>query len=653
VTLGSQFKNTYWQNPDTGDTTDYSVREDYRVAEEVNSKRDTSPQGMLFSPYAHTGLVQDPTVSSEDRTRAIKKSLGLTDPVDYARRARLKGPAAEGHIAGFVEAINKTDTTMSDIGRTNAVLTGELGRGRGHASFYGGNIVVGVEQAYQKVPIKTVGYEPSDTPIFNEKFWKEGQYEKHNPEAAEYYQDIIQAPNRKYAPKYVPDGESKEHIRWRHPNGTIYTNDDLEELTLGDLNVPIKNRHSKYAQRHEVEENEHVEELDNDSKQNIVDSRKQGAGTGKWHRFHDFDNVDIDNIVKVYASDDTRAPDHDVLDFLETNNIVPNVFPGIGKNTEKHSARIVKLENGPDRRSINADYKTVTWHTRHEPDRTKPTKLPTKMYFTMDEQGNKIEIEEPITHETVPVKNKYVPVTSTLVHEIGHTFEPMRGFNNVRTERVRRKMRNSITDPVAEGYADAHTDRTYYHRGQVEDVFHDVDVRSEKIKNSGYSSEYGNWNATERALYSAVRQHLAANPGDDLAIPNRLELLEHYQIREDVIAAHNHTLARQRRDASRRSGRRTYRYGGHAPTNLDEHYDVHLANKLALGQMWEHLPELRPVLNKLGFGRTASEAHEDYMSRTASQKPLFESAVRNRRRNEPQTADQLSLIPAKTRRKRS
>jgi len=639
MTLGSQFKNTYWQNPDTGGTTDYYVREDYRTAEEVNSKRDTNPQGMLFSPYAHTGLVQDPTVSSEDRTKAIKKSLSLTDPVDYARRAKLKGPAAEGHIAGFVESINETDTTMSDIGRTHAVLTGELGD-RGHSSFRGGGIVVGVEQAYQKVPIKTVGYEPSNTPIFNEKFWKEGQYEKHNPDAAEYYQDIIAT------------HKGKEHIRWRHPNGTIYTNDDLEKMTLGDLNLPIKNRSSSYVSRHEVEKGQHVEELDNDSKQSILDSRKRGEEGGYNHHNH-LDGVDIDDIVNAYESDNAPAHNFHVMDFLETNDIVPNVFPGAGKNTEKHSARIVKLENGPDRRTAGGgNYRKVTWHTRHEPDRANPTKLPTRTYTTWDDQGNKVsERKEPITHKTVPVKNKYVPKTSTLVHEIGHTFEPWRGYN-VRTERVRRRQGDVTTDPIAEGYADAHTDRTYYHRGQFESVLHDSDVRAKQIKTSGYSSEYGNWNATERALYSAVRQHLATNPGDDLAIPDRQKLLDHYQIREDVIAAQNHELARQRRNVRRRSNR-TYRYGGHAPTNLDEHYDVHLANKLALGQMWETLPELRPVLHKLGFGRTASAAHKDYMSRTASQKPLLDSAVRNRRRNELQTAEQLSLIPTKTQRKRN
>lgn len=369
--------------------------------------------------------------------------------------------------------------------------------------------------------------------------------------------------------------------------------------------------------------------------------------------YSELNGMDIDNIVKVYDPDDEPASDSRILDFLETNNIVPNVFPGAGKNTEKHSARIVKLEDGPDRRTTGGgNYKYVTWHTRHEPDRANPTKLPTKEYFKFDEQGNRIEIEEPITHKNVLDKNKYVPVTATLVHEIGHTFEPRRGGYNVRTERVRRRIGPSITDPIAEGYADAHTDRTYYHRGQVEDVLHDADVRAKKIKNSGYSSEYGNWNATERALYSAVRQHLATNPGDDLAIPDRQRLLEHYQISEDVRTARNKERARRQRDANRRRfGYR--RYGGYAPTNLDDHYDVHLANKLALGQMWEHLPELRPVLKNLGFGRTASAAHKDYMSRTASKKPLIYYEVQNRKRNELQTAEQLSLIPTKTQRKRN
>lgn len=645
MTLGRQFQNTYWQNPDTGDVTDYAVRSDYRVDEKVNSERQTNQQGMLFSPYAHTGLVQDPTVSAEDRNQAIKKSLSLTDVDAYARRAGIKRPAAEGHIAGFVEAINKTDTTMSDIGRTHVVLKGELGRNRGHASFTGPDIVVGVTQGYKKVPVDTSGYEPSDVPIFNKQFWN--QYDKHNPDAREYYPDVVAEFDT--SGKRLHDEHSKQHIRWKSPDGTIYTNNDLQNMTFGDLKIPLNERNTKIVQRHEVKEGQPVTELDDDYKSRIIESRER-AKTGGWNSYYEFDGVDINDLVRVHQSDDEQPSTHHLVNFLEENNIVPNVFPGKGKNTEKHSSKEVRLENGPDRRSINADYKHVTWHTRHEPDKEKPVKPPTRNVGYSDEQGKMQWRDEVITHKKVLDKNKYVPSTSTLVHEIGHTYEPQQARGGLRTERVRRRLANSITDPVAEGYADAHTDRTYYHRGQVEDVLHDVDARAKTISRSGYSSEYGNWNATERALYSAVRQHLATNPGDDLAIPNRQQLLEKHMTREDFTARSNHEQARRERDYSRR---RNHRYGGHAPTNLDEDYDVHLANRLALGQMWEHLPELRPVLNKLGFGRTASEAHRDYMSRTASNKPLTDSAVRARTKKTPDAAEQLSLIEPKTRRKRS
>lgn len=592
MTLGRQFKNTYWQNPDTGDVTDYFVPgDDYKPTEETNSNRRTNQQGMLFSPYAHTGLVEDPTVNIEDRNKAIKKSLSISDVTDYARRSRLQTPAAEGHIKGFVDAINTTDTTMQDIARTHAVLTGKLGRGKGHASFTSNNIVVGVEQGYEKVPIVPEGYKASNTPIFNEDFWTKGQYDKHNPWAREYYPDIVEAHKKEPTSWEIEEGSHKGNIRWKAPDGTIYSNNDLDKLTPKDL----------------------------------------GFSREELSSYHDYD---------------APATSELIVDWLEKNNVVPNVFPGKGKSSEKHSAAKVKLENGPSDVSPG-NYKFTTWHTRHEPDKSSPVGLPTRTYAMWDKEGNRQEKVETITHKTVPKKNYYVPVTSTLVHEIGHTYEP-RG-SSLRTERVRRRRASSITDPVAEGYADAHTDRTYHHRGQLEDVLHDADVRADKIKNSGYSSEYGNWNATERALYSAVRQHLATNPGDDLAIPNRQQLLESHYTSEDLAARRRHEQARSQRDLARR---RSYRYGGHAPTNLDEDYDVHLANKLALGQMWEHLPEVRPVLTKLGFGRTASDAHSDYMSRTPSTKFLSESAVKQRTKNKPQ-AEQLSLIESKPRRKRS
>jgi hypothetical protein len=89
------------------------------------------------------------------------------------------------------------------------------------------------------------------------------------------------------------------------------------------------------------------------------------------------------------------------------------------------------------------------------------------------------------------------------------------------------------------------------------------------------------WSAPERALYSAVRYHLAAHPKDTDKLPTREGLMKQY-------------------------GR---------PNDSQQYNETDLAQKVMLGHFYETHPHVRPVLDELGFSKTAKEAHAEYMSR--------------------------------------
>lgn len=252
-----------------------------------------------------------------------------------------------------------------------------------------------------------------------------------------------------------------------------------------------------------------------------------------------------------------QTSESDAMDWLKDNNYHPNVYPTKGKSTPKYSVgKKVSIETGYSDRVNQFGYTYSPWHTRYKPDTTKEPK-------TVSIKTN--------------TKGGYEASESTLAHEIGHTQEPL-GDSPERN--LYRGRDNTTTDPVSEGYADALADRSYRYAGKFEKHLTNTKVRAKDISTTGYSSTYHMWNATERALYSAVRFHIAAHP----------ERIEDMQNRTDM--------------ADSRLNWKHSSSGAPTPTT-----------KLMLGHMYENMPHVRPVLHELGFGKTSKDAHEYYKSR--------------------------------------
>lgn len=193
-------------------------------------------------------------------------------------------------------------------------------------------------------------------------------------------------------------------------------------------------------------------------------------------------------------------------------------------------------------------------------------------------------------------KTGYQANDRTLAHELGHTLE--RSGDEPQRDHTRNYQSNMRiqTDPVSEAHADALMDRAYHYSGQFEKHLTNPQLRAQDISTTGYSSKYHMWNAEERALYSAIRFHVASHPENQETMKNRKELGQSL-------------------------------YGHH-------HYNNDLeipSTQLMLGHMYENMPHVRPLLHELGFGKTSKKAHETFMSRTetpASNRGIYKGKKR-------------------------
>lgn len=113
--LGRQFRDTYWHDEDGTQNAmlDYGRKPRHVVGEPSTSDLDgrQSLQGMLFSPYAATGLPQDPLVS--DRRETITKALHLDDVGAYRERLghMIPGQRAIKRVHGEDGTVTETITS--------------------------------------------------------------------------------------------------------------------------------------------------------------------------------------------------------------------------------------------------------------------------------------------------------------------------------------------------------------------------------------------------------------------------------------------------------------------------------------------------------------------------------------------------------------
>ena len=522
--LGPQFSNTYWEDPKAKSvmsSTELSTPEGAlptaaqrtpQIAEGFGTS--ATPQGMLFSPHAYTGLRDDPTVPAGHRMDVIHKSLHLkgldvltqqrdkqiqknkeneeynrTRSPGQMRRSvykadtdvRLKAKAQKNEALG--KAANNLDIPTNTYEKDFDTYARPAAWGSGLHSM--GEIEVGVRPVSNPGTVKeTQTYPASNKPIVNKGFWN--QYDKKVDHPYDIHSIL-----------------DEDGVHWQNGEGHVIVGDPRKHITT-------------------AQGGEEPSEM----------------GAIRW---------------------------------LKENKYNPNVYPTKGESSKKHSVgEKVAIESGPHP-FFAGDYVHQTWHTRFEPDTTKEPKT--------------VSIQK-------KSKGGYEADQQTLAHELGHTQEPSR--DSPERDLTRRRGNNLLTtDPVSEGYADALTDRSHTYAGQFEKHLTNTQQRAQDISTSGYSSKYHMWNADERALYSAVRFHVAVHPERTGEMQNRKDM--------------------ERSMLNWRSSSQ----GAPEPTT-----------QLMLGHMYEHMPHVRPVLHELGFGKTSKSAHELYKSRVPDLKHSGKSKKR-------------------------
>lgn len=163
--LSRQFRDTYWNNPQTGETESFADRGG--KAPNVGDGPENHAQGMLFSPYHGTGLRQDPTVPHDERIAEIQRGLGLEDVQKYRERVartipsqgtkrvvydperkshrnevipRMGEAKAKSQIDMVTEAADSSDMPMSVLKNVNAGVVVNPTKGRAWAHLGGGTI---------------------------------------------------------------------------------------------------------------------------------------------------------------------------------------------------------------------------------------------------------------------------------------------------------------------------------------------------------------------------------------------------------------------------------------------------------------------------------------------------------------------------------
>jgi hypothetical protein len=254
---------------------------------------------------------------------------------------------------------------------------------------------------------------------------------------------------------------------------------------------------------------------------------------------------------------------------------VPNLFPGKGNAAAKsHSVgEVGKIETGYGDFDRGDGYNRATFHNRFKPSNKQEEKTIVKRVRT-----------EPALNE------------ETMVHELGHAMDPKigEGATNRGNYTYGSKKHTVIADPIEEGVADASADRYTRYKGQFQDTLANNEQRLKDFESSGYTINYSGWkNKTQSALYAATRYHtaLADNMSHPQQMPSRKQLID--------------ALPEQERTAVK--GTRLFGNPG------NQYLDI--ANSLALGHLYHHMPHVRGILKQAGLEDTALAAHADYKKR--------------------------------------
>lgn len=476
MALGRQFENTYWQDPETGDTHSWSRVPDVpydRVATRRNPSNEelAKHQGLLFHPETGTGRKNDPLVPLERRKAEATRAVGGEDIDAYKERVRTKtgrkisSKMAQSEIDLMSEGLSNTGMPIQEMKNVSVSAFLNPRAGGGWSEERNPTIMVSRRSYKEKVDIpgdKVFKTTPSDKPIYNPKFW---DWMRTNTRMGESQAQSDQLLGYLTGDKW----REKKNIHWSNieTGETVSGEDAVEKATVYE--------HGPFVQYKDPQNN--------------------------WsepysHRSHG--RVDLTN--PSFQLEQNR-PRRDISR-LEESGFVPNIFPGEGKPSKKvhtdPSFGIEKYYSYAKDRPIEAKV-----HTRFEPESAE-------------------EVDGPPKTKLV---TKYAIHDKTLVHEIGHQRDS--GVADPYTHRRRsetRGRRYAFADPMEEGYADGYADKHIRFANYYEDVANDPSDPA-RVMYAGYGVNNRQWkNTTHQALYVASRVAARTGRGDR----------SQYAIRKDV-----------------------------------------------------------------------------------------------------------------------
>lgn len=554
MSLGRQFENTYWEDPNTGETHTWTRNGDIpnpvHVVDPTGEQR-TPLQGMLFHPLTGTGLSGDPLAPKDVRRGIIQKALDLTDVAKYRRnlinllgmhtrrsrnsdtpmRAFIGEDAAKKHMEKLTDTLEASDMPTHIIAtRVDNPVSTVLDPmpGRAWADSRGRGIRMTSPHPETRL-VKSVEKvkTPSNEPIANPKFWDQLTKARDKAPAGDSHNSISADDAFKYA------------THWINPTtGHVMTKEFAENLPVDYSETPI----------------------------------------GEW----------VENPMETPAL------------VLKSMGYVPNLFIGKGKPESKNHAvgKDIKIETGYGNYERGQDYTYSTFHQRFKPSE-EVEKTITKRIRTTKPLSEKTMTHElghamdPNIENTLTQRGRYELKPGRIEHWVGPTGTMYFGGSAKEHKAagrtpVRGRPITSVADPVEEAVADATADRYTRYKGKFSDALANPETRAEDFRKTGYGIGYEGWtNNTQRALYTAVRYHTALSDDQIQRIPSR----------RNVINA----LPKEELEKVRNI---------HSENNY-----LDTVNQLTLGHIYHHMPHIHGVLRQAGLENAAIEAHTEYKKR--------------------------------------
>jgi hypothetical protein len=265
MALGKQFEDTYWEDPESGETKSWTRERVSGVPRVSPTTKTNAPddelsghQGILFHPSTGTGRKDDPLVPLERRETAANVALGLTDIDAYKSRVKqgsnvkISDNMARSDAELLRNSLVNSETPIREIENTkvSAYLNPRRDRGGGFAEDYSDKIMIGKEKRgkWEIIPeSKGLKTTPSDRPIANPKFWDwyDKNINRDQEDASEGLLSHTEGTVKKYGYHTKEDGTrshgqygvpSKANIRWQHSRtGEVLENSDAVKKAEGDV----------------------------------------------------------------------------------------------------------------------------------------------------------------------------------------------------------------------------------------------------------------------------------------------------------------------------------------------------------------------------------------------------------------------------------